>query len=60
MPPADCQTCTHPTISTAEYCDNGDGSADVTIAGATTTIDLMNITFDDYIAALETGGYTCD
>lgn len=42
------------------YCDNGDGSADVTIAGATTALDLMGITFDDYITGLETGGYTCD
>jgi len=59
-PPDDCQTCTHPTFPTGEYCDNGDGTADVTVSGATTTLDLMGVTFDDYIAALETGGYTCE
>jgi hypothetical protein len=60
VPPDNCQTCTHPTIPTGEYCDNGDGTVDVTVGGSTTTLDLMGINFDDYIAALETGGYTCE
>ena len=59
-PPSNCQTCTHPSIPTGEYCDNGDGTVDVTISGSTSTLDLMGVSYNDYIAALESGGYSCE
>ena len=55
-----CQTCTHATLPEAEYCDNNDGTIDVTIGGMTNTVDLMGVTFDQYILSLETSGYTCN
>jgi len=55
-----CESCTHATFPSGEYCDNGDGTMDVTINGATNTVDLMGVSFALYVQSLETSGYTCN
>jgi len=36
-----------------EYCDNGDGTADVTTLGITETVDLQGEAFDDFMTAIK-------
>ncbi len=54
-----CETCELSSIST-QYCDNGDGTIEVTVSGVSTDIDLNGTSFDDYIAVLEASGATCN
>lgn len=60
----DCLSCSFSLegeLTSAEICDNGDGTITVSSGGQEETEDLEGITFDDFIAALETiGGGTCD
>ncbi|MFD2822868.1 DUF6252 family protein [Lacinutrix iliipiscaria] len=58
--PGECQTCTGGVIPDSEYCDNGDGTMDVTTGGSTTTVDLGGVSFEFYIEALESSGSTCN
>ncbi|MGB1307771.1 MAG: DUF6252 family protein [Oceanihabitans sp.] len=59
--PGDCQTCTLAGIPIdTEYCDNGDGTITVTIAGNSTQADLGGLSFAEYIAEQENLGFTCD
>ena len=37
----------------SEYCDNGDGTIDVTTQGVTETVDSGETTFDDFISQVE-------
>jgi len=37
----------------SEYCDNGDGTLDVTTQGVTETVDLEGTTFDSFISQVE-------
>ena len=37
----------------SEYCDNGDGTIDVTTQGVTETVDLEGTTFDSFISQVE-------
>jgi hypothetical protein len=58
-----CQTCSL-TIAIqqviTEFCDNGDGTVTATTAGVETTEDLEGVTFDQFIAAFELLGSTCN
>ncbi len=45
-----CENCEVLGISLT-MCDNGDGTADVTAAGQTETVDLEGISFDAYVEA---------
>ncbi len=36
-----------------EYCDNGDGTADVTTLGITETVDLQGEAFEDFMTAVK-------
>ncbi|WP_152975530.1 DUF6252 family protein [Lacinutrix himadriensis] len=58
--PGACQTCTGGGIPDATYCDNGNGTMEITTNGTTTTADLNGFDFDFYIQALETSGSTCN
>jgi len=52
----ECKTCEIDllgTLTSTEYCDNGDGTMTVTIDGQEQTVDLEGATFDDFIAAVE-------
>lgn len=54
-----CETCkismSGSTIST-EYCDNGNGTMQMTVNGQTETVDLEGMSFDEYIKALRASG----
>ncbi len=58
-----CETCSL-TIATqqvvSEYCDNGDGTVTINTAGVETTENLEGVTFDQFIAAFELLGATCN
>ena len=57
-----CQTCDIDLLGTtvsSEYCDNGDGTMDVTTEGTTETVDLQGQDYDAFISALESSGFTC-
>lgn len=59
--PGVCQTCSITSFPDTEYCDNGDGTMNVSINGApATNFDLAGTSFEDYIQALETAGYSCN
>lgn len=51
----ECVTCNMSGL-TAEYCDNGDGTMDMTVGGQTETMDLDGTNFNDYINALRQMG----
>ena len=58
-----CETCTllfaeQEVVS--EYCDNGDGTVTVTTLGQEQTEELGDATFDQFIAAFELLGATCN
>ena len=36
-----------------EYCDNGDGTADVTTLGITETVDLQGVSFEDFMSTIK-------
>lgn len=58
-----CQTCDlefFGTVVSSQYCDNGDGTMDVTTEGQTETVDLEGESFGTFIAALESAGATCN
>ena len=58
-----CETCTFMVVDQeliTEYCDNGDGTVTATTAGVEQTEDLEDVTFDEFIAALELLGSTCN
>ena len=58
-----CETCTLSILDenvVSEYCDNGDGTITVTTAGVEQTEDLDGATFDQFIAAFELLGATCN
>ena len=42
------------TVIDSEYCDNGDGTIDVTTQGETQTVDLEGTTFESFISQVET------
>ncbi|MEN1784006.1 MAG: hypothetical protein AAGF77_02610 [Bacteroidota bacterium] len=44
---------------TSEYCDNGDGTVDVTTDGQTETVDLEGVPFSTYIEQIGLLG-TCN
>ena len=57
-----CETCEFDLLGTTvstEYCDNGDGTMDVTTEGTTETVDLEGQDYDTFISALESSGFTC-
>lgn len=59
----DCEICDLDilgTIVSGEYCDNGDGTITVTIDGEEETESLDGVTFDEFIAAFEQLGATCN
>jgi Cys-tRNA synthase (O-phospho-L-seryl-tRNA:Cys-tRNA synthase) len=58
--PGVCQTCTGGGLPSATYCDNGNGTMDITTNGTTTTTSLNGFDFDFYIQALVTSGATCN
>jgi len=37
-----------------EYCDNGDGTVDVTTLGISETVDLQGEAFEDFMTAIKT------
>ncbi|WP_025742222.1 hypothetical protein [Aquimarina pacifica] len=47
---SNCETCDVIGISIT-MCDNGDGTADVSAAGQTETVDLEGVSFDAYVEA---------
>ena len=51
----ECVTCNTSGI-TVEYCDNGDGTMDMTVGGQTETTELAGTSFNDYINALRQMG----
>jgi hypothetical protein len=58
-----CETCSLSILDqevVSEYCDNGDGTVTVTTAGVEQTEDLDGATFDQFIAAFELLGATCN
>ena len=36
-----------------EYCDNGDGTADVTTLGISETVDLQGVSFEDFMTTIK-------
>ena len=36
-----------------QYCDNEDGTADVTTLGITETVDLQGVSFEDFIVGIK-------
>lgn len=57
-PTLSCEDCELLSVVTT-YCDNGDGTVSVTLAGETTTLNLEGISFEDFIANLEMVGVEC-
>jgi len=59
-----CSTCTNEILGieiVADYCDNGDGTINVTIEGETETVDLPDgISFSDFISQQEGAGAECN
>lgn len=58
-----CETCSFDllgTVVSSEYCDNGDGTMDVTTEGTTETVDLEGQSFATVISSLEGAGFTCN
>ena len=58
-----CETCSLTILDEeviSEYCDNGDGTVTITTAGVEQTEDLEGATFDQFIAAFELLGATCN
>ena len=58
-----CETCSLSILDEeviSEYCDNGDGTVTITTAGVEQTEDLEGATFDQFIAAFELLGATCN
>ncbi|WP_452229620.1 DUF6252 family protein [Lacinutrix sp. MEBiC02404] len=59
--PGVCQTCSITSFPDTEYCDNGDGTMTVSIAGAPgSTLDVPGGSFSAYMQALEGAGYSCN
>lgn len=62
-PSNDCQTCIlsifEETI-TSEFCDNGDGTITITTNGEEETESLEGLSFNEFIAAFEGFGATCN
>jgi hypothetical protein len=59
----DCKTCdltAQGTTVTSKFCDNEDGTIEVTTGGQTQTQDLNGVTFEQFIAAYEQLGATCN
>lgn len=58
-----CETCSLMVMDqevVSEYCDNGDGTVTITTAGVEQTEDLEGVTFDQFIAAFELLGASCN
>lgn len=55
---ATCQECTILEELTT-YCDNGDGTIEVTIEGVTTTENLNGVSFNTFIRAANAAGGNC-
>ncbi|MGB5228683.1 MAG: hypothetical protein WBN55_10500 [Eudoraea sp.] len=58
-----CETCSLMIMDqevVSEYCDNGDGTITITTAGVEQTEDLGDATFDQFIAAFELLGASCN
>ncbi|MGB5386856.1 MAG: hypothetical protein WBN20_08740 [Eudoraea sp.] len=58
-----CETCSLMIMDqevVSEYCDNGDGTVTITTAGVEQTEDLEGVTFDQFIAAFELLGASCN
>jgi len=58
-----CETCSLMIMDqevVSEYCDNGDGTVTITTAGVEQTEDLGDATFDQFIAAFELLGASCN
>ncbi|MEP0131847.1 MAG: hypothetical protein ABJJ25_10855 [Eudoraea sp.] len=58
-----CETCSLTILDEeviSEYCDNGDGTVTITTAGVEQTEELEGATFDQFIAAFELLGATCN
>ena len=52
----ECKTCEIDllgTLTSTEYCDNGDGTMTVTIDGQEQTQDLDGVSFNEFISVLE-------
>ena len=62
-PEMTCRTCTIDLLGTpltSEYCDNGDGTIEVTFEGQTETTDQEGVTLAQFITGLEQAGATCN
>ncbi|MGB5459227.1 MAG: hypothetical protein WBM91_11340 [Eudoraea sp.] len=58
-----CETCSLTILEqvvVSEYCDNGDGTVTVTTEGVEQTEELGDATFDQFIAAFELLGASCN
>lgn len=58
-----CQTCdltAQGTTVTSRFCDNGDGTMEVTTGGQTQTQSLSGQTFAEFILTYEQLGATCN
>ena len=58
-----CETCSLTILEqvvVSEYCDNGDGTVTVTTDGVEQTEELGDATFDQFIAAFELLGASCN
>ncbi|MGB5272123.1 hypothetical protein [Eudoraea sp.] len=58
-----CETCSLTILEqevVSEYCDNGDGTVTVTTEGVEQTEELGDTTFDQFIAAFELLGASCN
>lgn len=59
----DCQTCklaAQGTTVSSQFCDNGDGTIEITTAGQTSTQSLGGQTFSQFIASYELLGASCN
>lgn len=60
---SDCEVCEITILTetvTSEFCDNGDGTITIIVDGVEETENLEGATFDQFIAAYEALGATCD
>ena len=52
----ECVTCNMSGLPSVEYCDNGNGTMNMTVSGQTETIDLEGTSFNDYISTMRQMG----
>ena len=59
----ECQVCTYDNMGVPndiEYCDNGDGTIEVSENGVSETQDLGAVSFEQFIASQEQIGASCN